>query len=92
MGNMVFDVVDALHVIVDGEDFVGDCRAVRQPTLLVTGADGLDRIVPAEASCRMLQWLPDARHVTLDRTGHWGFVTRREAFAAEVARFVEALP
>lgn len=77
--------------MIEGEDFVADCRAVRQPTLLVTGAAGLDRIVSPEASCRMLDWLPNARHVTLDRTGHWGLVTRRDAFAREVARFVETL-
>ena len=63
-----------------------------QPTLLITGETGLDRIVPAEASCRMLTWLPNARHVTLDRTGHWGLVTRRDAFAREVTQFVETLP
>ena len=40
----------------------------------------------------MLTWLPNARHVTLDRTGHWGLVTRRDAFAREVTQFVETLP
>lgn len=74
------------------EDFVADCRAVTQPTLLITGEAGLDRVVPAEASCRMLGWLPNARHVTLDRTGHWGCVTRCDAFAREVTHFVETLP
>lgn len=78
--------------LIEREDFVADCRAVTQPTLLITGEPGLDRIVPAEASCRMLSWLPRARHVTLDRTGHWGLVTRRDAFAREVAHFVETLP
>lgn len=78
--------------LIESEDLVADCRAVRQPTLLVTGEPGLDRIVPAEASCRMLEWLPNARHVTLARTGHWGLVTRREAFAREVAHFLETLP
>lgn len=78
--------------LVEPEDFVADCRVVQQPTLLVTGERGLDRIVPAEASCRMLEWLPNARHVTLDRTGHWGLVTRREEFAREIAEFVEKLP
>ena len=78
--------------LIEPEDFVGDCGVVRQPTLLITGESGLDRIVPAEASCRMLTWLPNARHVTLDRTGHWGLVTRREAFAREVTQFVETLP
>ena len=77
--------------LLEGEDFVADCRHVRQPTLLVTGEPGLDRIVPAEASCRMLEWLPHVRHVTLARTGHWGLVTRRDAFAHEVTHFVEAL-
>lgn len=78
--------------LIEPEDLVADCRAVRQPTLLVTGESGLDRIVPAEASCRMLAWLPHARHVTLDRTGHWGLVTRCDAFAREVTHFVETLP
>ncbi|BCS35738.1 2-hydroxy-6-ketonona-2,4-dienedioic acid hydrolase [Luteitalea sp. TBR-22] len=78
--------------LIEPEDFVSDCRSVTQPTLLVTGEPGLDRIVPAEASCRMLDWLPNARHVTLDRTGHWGIVTRREAFAREITAFVETLP
>lgn len=77
--------------LLEGEDFVDDCRLVRQPTLLVTGEPGLDRIVPTEASCRMLGWLPRARHVTLARTGHWGLVTRRDAFAREVTHFVETL-
>lgn len=78
--------------MLDGEDLVGDCRAVRQPTLLVTGEPVLDLIVPADASCRMLDWIPDARHVTLRRTGHWGLVTRREAFATQVHAFLETLP
>lgn len=77
--------------LIEREDFVRDCASVAQPTLLVTGEPGLDRIVPAEASCRLLRWLPDVRHVTLDRTGHWGLVTRRDAFAREVTRFVETL-
>lgn len=75
----------------EGEDLVADCRHVLQPTLLVTGEADLDRIVPAEASCRMLAWLPNARHVTLERTGHWGIVTRRDVFAHTVAAFVESL-
>jgi 3-oxoadipate enol-lactonase len=78
--------------LIEPEDFVADCRTVRQPTLLITGECGLDRIVPAESSCRMLAWLPNARHVTLDRTGHWGLVTRRDDFAREVTAFVETLP
>jgi pimeloyl-ACP methyl ester carboxylesterase len=78
--------------MIASEDFVADCRAVTQPTLLLTGESGLDKIVPAEASCRMLDWLPNARHVVLDRTGHWGLVTRRDAFAREVTHFVETLP
>jgi 3-oxoadipate enol-lactonase len=86
------DRMAARVTLIEGEDFVADCRAVTQPTLLITGEAGLDRIVPAEASCRMLSWLPNVRHVTLERTGHWGFVTRRDAFARELTHFVETLP
>ena len=52
------------------EDFVADCAAVSAADADHHRRGGLDRIVPAEASCRMLAWLADtpARHDGPDRT------------------------
>jgi poly(3-hydroxyalkanoate) depolymerase len=57
--------------------------ALRQPTLIMTGAD--DPVVPA-INARLMQWLiPDARVVTLD-CGHLFLVTRPR----ESARIIDA--
>jgi pimeloyl-ACP methyl ester carboxylesterase len=63
---------------------VGD---VHVPTLLVTGEAGLDRVVPPALTRAWSGVWPHARHVTLERTGHLGFVTRADAFADVIAGF-----
>jgi pimeloyl-ACP methyl ester carboxylesterase len=69
---------------------VGDAaRLVGVPTLLVTGEDGLDRIVPPASTRRYREWIADTRLERLDGTGHMGTVTRADAFAALVGAFVE---
>jgi 3-oxoadipate enol-lactonase len=69
-------------------DFVPDARAVRAPTLVVTGEPGLDRVVPVESTRQYLTLIDGARYVILERTGHIGLVTRPRAFAAIVSEFV----
>jgi pimeloyl-ACP methyl ester carboxylesterase len=66
-----------------------DPSAIDRPVLLITGEDGLDRVVPPELTRRYLRWLPQARHVVLERTGHLGLVTRPSAFADLVAGFAD---
>jgi pimeloyl-ACP methyl ester carboxylesterase len=76
-------------------DLVSDCRRVEAPTLVITGAPSLDRVVPVASSLDYLTLIPGARHVTLERTGHLGYLTRPEAYAAVVADFAggrEVLP
>ena len=63
---------------------------VEAPTLVVTGEPDLDRIVPVAATRAYLDRLRSAEHVVLERTGHLGIVTRPDAFAATVERFVNA--
>lgn len=58
------------------------------PALIVTGEPGLDLVVPTTITTRYLERLPQARLETLARTGHLGIVTRPEAFAAIVTRFL----
>ncbi|MGQ0732851.1 MAG: alpha/beta fold hydrolase [Acidobacteriota bacterium] len=66
-----------------------DAATIRVPTLVITGEEGLDRVVPAALTRRYLEVLPRARAVTLPRTGHIGLVSRPAAFAELVRQFVQ---
>jgi pimeloyl-ACP methyl ester carboxylesterase len=68
-----------------------DPRDITAPALVLTGEPGLDKIVPVEVSRRYLDQLHGARHVVLEKTGHIGLVTRPDAFAGELERFVDAV-
>jgi pimeloyl-ACP methyl ester carboxylesterase len=66
----------------------GDPAGIQRPVLVITGEDGLDRVVPPELTRRYLDSLPQAQYEILPRTGHLGLVTKPTAFAELVARFV----
>jgi 3-oxoadipate enol-lactonase len=70
-------------------DVTPDCAHVAAPTLLVTGERELDYVVPADGSAAYAQFIPGARAVVLERTGHIGSMTRPEAFAHVVTDFVQ---
>jgi pimeloyl-ACP methyl ester carboxylesterase len=70
-------------------DFAADARRVTAPTLVVTGEEDLDRVVPVGGTLEYLALIPAAKGVTLHGTGHIGLVTKPEAFALAVAAFVE---
>lgn len=61
------------------------------PALIVTGEPGLDKVVPVDVTRRYLDDLPSAHHVVLEHTGHIGLVTRPDAFAGVLERFVDAV-
>lgn len=65
-----------------------DTHAANTPTLLVTGEAELDKVVPVDVSRRYLIDFAGAEHVVLERTGHNGLVTRPDAFAGVLERFV----
>jgi pimeloyl-ACP methyl ester carboxylesterase len=69
-------------------DFEADCGRVTAPTLVVTGEPGLDRVVPVDGTRSYASRIAGARHVTLERTGHIGLVTRPNHFAENVGQFV----
>jgi pimeloyl-ACP methyl ester carboxylesterase len=71
-------------------DLGSDCGLVTAPTLVVTGERELDHVVPADESSQYARLIPDARMVTLERTGHLGTITRPDAFAEIVHAFVGA--
>lgn len=60
------------------------------PAMIVTGEEGLEHVVPPEATRRYTHWLPQAPVVTLARTGHIGSVTRAREFADCVAAVLRA--
>jgi pimeloyl-ACP methyl ester carboxylesterase len=65
-----------------------DVRGIQSPTLVVTGEPGLDRVVPVDVTRRYLDELSTAEHVVIKHTGHLGVVTRPDAFADVLERFV----
>lgn len=68
-----------------------DSRGIQAPTLIVTGEPDLDLVVPVDVTCRYLDELRSATHIVLKRTGHNGLVTRPDAFADELGRFVDGV-
>jgi pimeloyl-ACP methyl ester carboxylesterase len=73
---------------VAGQDFVADARAVRAPTLILTGEPELDRVVPVAGTREYLDLIPNVVARTLERTGHIGLVTRADTFAGVIRHFV----
>jgi len=77
--------------LIDGADVVRDCAAVASPTLVITGERDLDHVVPADGTSAYTRVIAGARSVTLPRSGHFGCITRPEAFAGVVDEFLEAI-
>jgi pimeloyl-ACP methyl ester carboxylesterase len=71
-------------------DFTGDGARVQAPTLVVTGEDSLDHVVPPSVSRWYLSLIPGARYTKLDGTGHIGMITQPVRFAHIVSDFVHA--
>lgn len=71
-------------------DFAPDCANVKAPTLIVTGEDGLDNVVPAGVTRRYRDLIPGAEYVRMERSGHLGLITRPTRFAEIVNGFVHA--
>jgi pimeloyl-ACP methyl ester carboxylesterase len=70
-------------------DLSADCARIAAPTLVVTGEQHLDHVVPATGASEYVRLIPGAREVVLERTGHLGAMTRPDRFAALVRDFVE---
>jgi len=73
-----------------GCDLVADARAVAAPTLVMTGEEHLDRVVPVIGTREYLSLIPGAAGFTLEGTGHIGLVTKPHHFARAVADFVDS--
>src|SRR2546423_808767 len=64
-----------------GPDLCADCARVTAATLVITGEDALDTVVPVASTAEYARLIPGARHETMDHTGHLGLITQPERFA-----------
>jgi 3-oxoadipate enol-lactonase len=71
-------------------DLAEDCARVEAPTLVVSGEERLDRVVPVEATRQYASFIKGARYTKLERTGHLGVLTQPDRFARLIGDFVHA--
>jgi pimeloyl-ACP methyl ester carboxylesterase len=78
-----------VHLVL-ADDVEAIAPRVTAPTLIVTGDDGLDRLVPPENTRLYRRYMTRTTVARLEGTGHMGTVTRAGTFAALVGDFVGA--
>lgn len=71
-------------------DFAADCANVAVPTLVVSGEEGLDRVVPVGSTRTYAELIRDARYEVMEGTGHIGVLTQPDRFAQIIGGFVHA--
>jgi 3-oxoadipate enol-lactonase len=74
--------------LIESTDIAADCKRIVSPTLVVTGEQRLDLVVPVESTVEYVAAIPGATHVVMSGTGHLGAVTRAVEFASLVQEFV----
>jgi 3-oxoadipate enol-lactonase len=79
-------------VLQQGLDFAPDCAQVAAPTLVLSGEDELDRIVPAAVTRQYQTLIRGAQYEKMERSGHIGIITRSKHFASIVGGFLEREP
>jgi pimeloyl-ACP methyl ester carboxylesterase len=78
-----------VHLLSSAGRIDADLRRVKVPTMLVTGEERLERVVPPRLTREYAAIWPHARVETLARTGHLGMITRSQEFAGLISRFLE---
>jgi 3-oxoadipate enol-lactonase len=74
--------------LVESTDIAADCRRVVSPTLVITGEQRLDDVVPVESTMNYVTSISGATHVVMEGTGHLGPITHAMEFAAIVHEYV----
>jgi pimeloyl-ACP methyl ester carboxylesterase len=69
-------------------DLAAEIAHLNVRTLVITGEDGLDRVVPPARTREYVRICGDVQAVTLPRTGHLGLITRADEFARVVCGFM----
>ena len=75
----------------DSHEAEADCRRITAPTLIVTGENALDHVVPVDSTREYLELIPGSGHIRLANTGHLGTITRPELFRAVVQGYVDTI-
>lgn len=75
--------------LLDSLDLREELSRLNVRTLVITGDEGLDRIVPPAFTREYLRMWPHATSATLAHTGHIGLITKPEEFARLVGDFTE---
>jgi pimeloyl-ACP methyl ester carboxylesterase len=65
-----------------------DCLRIVAPTLVVTGDESLDLVVPVASTREYLQLIPGAQYAVMDHTGHLGMLTQPDRFAGLLKEFL----
>jgi len=73
--------------LIESTDIAADCRRIVSRTLVITGEQALDNIVPVESTMEYLRTIPRAAHAVLKNTGHLGSITHPMRFAESIVRF-----
>jgi 3-oxoadipate enol-lactonase len=89
---MIPSVMAARVTLQQGIDFRPDCAAVSMPTLVVTGENELDQIVPPAVTREYLSLIKGAQYAKMERSGHIGILTRPGAFAKIASAFIHRNP
>ena len=77
--------------LAESQNFEADCRCVNVPTLVVTGENELDQVVPCDETMSYLNLIHGSSFQLFERTGHLGTVLAPDRFAAIVSRFCRSL-
>lgn len=76
--------------LAQASDFAPDCERIHVPTLVLTGEEPLDRVVPVSSTRSFCSLIRHARHRELEGTGHLCVLTQPSKFARVVGDFVHA--
>ena len=71
-------------------NFAEDCARIDVPTLVLSGEEELDRVVPVTSTRTYASLIRSAEYHVLPRTGHIGVLTQPAHFAELVSGFVHA--
>ena len=71
-------------------DLAPDCACIQAPTLVISGEEHLDFVVPVQATRGYASAIKGARYVKMAGTGHLGLLTQPQRFAELISEFVHA--
>jgi pimeloyl-ACP methyl ester carboxylesterase len=83
-----FSQMAARARLISSTDLTPDCSRIAAPTLILTGEQQLDHVVPVEGTSAYLRLIPNACAAVIERTGHIGSITRPDVFASVIRDFV----